>query len=164
MSPADRAGLSPAIRPAAASDLALLAALHAEIFARAPSGEAWDQEAIARILAMPGAGGLLAMASRGDQALGLALYRVAADEAEVLSIGVARRARRCGTGRRLLRAVIETVRSAGARRLYLEVSADNMPARDLYSAAGLRAVGRRANYYHRSGQPPMDALIFARTV
>lgn len=164
MSAAGSATPSVAVRAAAAADVTLLAALHADIFHGASTGEVWDQEAIARILAMPGADGLLAVRQSDGQPLGLALYRMAADEAEILSIGVVRSARRCGTARLLLDAVLEVARDAGAGRLYLEVATDNRPARDLYDAAGLRAVGRRPGYYRREGQTPMDALVFARSL
>lgn len=153
-----------AIRAATAADVILLAALHVDIFARAPTGEVWDQEAIARILALPGAGGLLAIQPASGRPLGLALYRVAADEAEILSIGVARAARRNGAGRALLHAVLTAARGAGARRLFLEVATENQPARDLYSAEGLQVVGRRPRYYRREEQAPVDALIFARSL
>jgi [ribosomal protein S18]-alanine N-acetyltransferase len=67
--------------------------------------------------------------------------------------------RRRGAGRRLLTAVIDRVREAGARALFLEVGADNPPARALYEAMGFRVVGTRSAYYRRGDGPPADALI-----
>ena len=56
-------------------------------------------------------------------------------------------------------AVIDGVRTAGARALFLEVGADNPPARALYEAMGFRVIGARAAYYRRGDGPPADALI-----
>ena len=67
---------------------ALLAALHAGCFA---GNARWDEPAMAALLAMPGC---FAVADPD----GLALARVAADEAELLTVGVLPRARRRGVG------------------------------------------------------------------
>ena len=67
--------------------------------------------------------------------------------------------RRRGLGRRLLPVVIEGAREAGARTLFLEVGADNPPARALYEAMGFRVIGGRAAYYRRGEGPAADALI-----
>jgi ribosomal protein S18 acetylase RimI-like enzyme len=48
--------------------------------------------------------------------------------------------RRKGVARRLLMAGLESARSKGAPRISLEVRADNVPARRLYSALGFRQV------------------------
>ena len=80
-------------------------------------------------------------------------------KSELLTIAVRPTERRRGAGRRLLTAVIEHVREAGARALFLEVGADNPPARALYEAMGFRVIGRRAAYYRRGEGPAADALI-----
>ena len=139
-----------------ALDLDRAAALHGESFG--PLGErAWTRQDLAGLLAAPGVMGLLLQAEGRDA--GLALCRVAADEAELLTIAVRPAERRRGAGRRLLTAVIDHAREAGARALFLEVGADNPPARALYEAMGFRAVGTRTAYYRRGGGPPADALI-----
>ena len=80
-------------------------------------------------------------------------------KSELLTIAVRPTERRRGLGRRLLTAVIEGAREAGARTLFLEVGADNPPARALYEAMGFRVVGRRAAYYRRGEGPAADALV-----
>jgi ribosomal-protein-alanine N-acetyltransferase len=45
--------------------------------------------------------------------------------------------------------VIGQTRLGAAQELFLEVGADNAPARSLYSQAGFVEVGRRADYYRR---------------
>jgi len=83
--------------------------------------------------------------------------RRAADEAEVLDLAVAPAQRRHGHGRALLLAGAAHVHAAGARRLLLEVRADNAAARALYAEVGLEQVGTRPGY-HRDGG---DALLLA---
>jgi ribosomal-protein-alanine N-acetyltransferase len=139
-----------------ALDLDRAAALHGESFG--PLGErAWTRQDLAGLLAAPGVMGLLLQAEGRDA--GIALFRVAADEAELLTIAVRPAERRRGAGRRLLTAVIDHAREAGARVLFLEVGADNPPARALYEANGFRVVGTRTAYYRRGDGPPADALI-----
>ena len=124
----------------------MLATLHAACFSR----EAWDEAAIAELLAMPGC---FAMA----EAEGLVLARVAADEAELLTIGVLPQARRRGIGLALLRAAAGEAARLGATRLFLEVATRNASARALYAQAGLVEVGRRRRYYPDGD----DALVLA---
>jgi ribosomal-protein-alanine N-acetyltransferase len=81
-----------------------------------------------------------------------------------LTIAVRPTERRRGLGRRLLTAVIDRVREAGARTLFLEVGADNPPARALYEAMGFRVIGRRPAYYRRGDGPPAAALIMRLTL
>jgi [ribosomal protein S18]-alanine N-acetyltransferase len=144
------------LRRLGALDLDCAAALHGESFA--PLGErAWTRQDLAGLLAAPGVTGLLLQAE--GRAAGIALCRVAADEAELLTIAVRPTERRRGAGRRLLTAVIAWAREAGARALFLEVGADNPPARALYEAMGFRAIGTRTAYYRRGDGPPVDALV-----
>ena len=139
-----------------ALDLDRAAALHGESFV--PLGErAWTRQDLAELLAAPGVTGLLLQAESRD--VGIVLFRVVADEAELLTLAVRPAERRRGAGRRLLTAVIDRVREAGAQTLFLEVGADNPPARALYEAMGFRVIGTRPAYYRRGDGPPADALI-----
>src|SRR6478609_8700822 len=126
----------PALRPLGALDLDRAAALHAEAFV--PFGErAWTRQDMAELLASPGVTGLLLEVDGADA--GMAICRVAADEAELITIAVRLAHRRRGAGRRLLAAAIDHVRSAGARTLILEVAADNPAALRLYELSGFCA-------------------------
>lgn len=147
---------APALRRTGAFDVPVVAALHERCFA----DDVWHQKAIAEILAMPGAFGLLAL--RGDEPAGFLLARVAADECEILSIGVAPEFRRRGVGRMLLRAVVPAAVAAGAARLLLEVAEDNPAALALYAAEGFQASGRRTGYYRRPDAAGADALLLSR--
>jgi ribosomal-protein-alanine N-acetyltransferase len=136
-----------------------LARLHASLFE-----PAWDTASFAAMLADPGTLAFVAapaaVGAGGEAAAcGLIVGRVAADEAEILTLGVARERRRHGIGARL----VETLRLAAARRgahtLYLEVAEGNRAARALYAGLGFEECGRRRGYYARAGAPPEDAVI-----
>ena len=75
------------------------------------------------------------------------LARVAADEAEVLTLAVVGAARRAGVGRRLLAAAMGEAARRGAASMFLEVGERNGAALGLYAGAGFVAVGRRERYY-----------------
>ena len=127
---------------------AALAAIHARAF---PPDEVWDEGAIALLTDSPGGIGWF------DPRGGFCLARVAADEAEILTLAVLPERRRQGIAARLLTAAMAAASGRGARRMLLEVAESNLAARRLYAAAGFRPVGRRARYY-ASGE---DALVLA---
>jgi len=138
------------IVPAGSLDLEVLARLHGQAF-----DEAWDAETFARILAAPGGFAFLARDEAGWA--GFALCRTAADECELLSLGVMPGRRRRGVGRRLVERALDAARIRGARTLYLEVAEDNLAARTLYDGLGFLPVGRRRGYYAR-GPLRVDAI------
>lgn len=96
-----------------------------------------------------------------DETDGFAIVRVVLDEAELLTLAVAPEARRRGIGRRLLKLAVATARRQGARRILLEVAADNTAALALYDRIGFREVARRHGYYARTDASPIDALVLS---
>jgi ribosomal-protein-alanine N-acetyltransferase len=115
-----------------------LAAIHAASF---PPREAWGADAIGLQLALPGVFGLI------EERGGMLLGRIAADEAEVLTLAVTPGARRQGMGTGLLREAKARMISHGASVVFLEVAASNVAALSLYRAEGFVEVGRRPRYY-----------------
>jgi ribosomal-protein-alanine N-acetyltransferase len=93
---------------------------------------------------------------------GLALCRVVADEAELLTIAVDPDRRRQGIGRALIGALAAEARARQAGRLFLEVAADNPAAIALYRQAGFAATGRRPGYYRPREGPPVDAILMEK--
>src|SRR5258708_8620933 len=149
------------LRRLGALDLDLASGLHGEAFA--PLGErVWTRQDIAELLASPGVAGWALQSA--DQAIGLALCRVAADEAELLTIAVQADQRGRGVGRALLAAVTDHARAAGARSLFLEVGADNPAALALYGQAAFQAVGSRKAYYQRRRGPAAHAIVMRLTL
>ncbi|NQV81762.1 MAG: GNAT family N-acetyltransferase [Alphaproteobacteria bacterium] len=119
---------------------AVLAALHAMCFS-AP----WSAAEMDQLLAMPGAFAAVADSPGGPG--GFHITRFAADEAEIISIGVRPSARRTGLGAALLRDAMDRSMDAGARMLFVDVAENNPAAIALYRQAGFAAVGRRPGYY-----------------
>ncbi|MDJ0946223.1 MAG: GNAT family N-acetyltransferase [Kiloniellales bacterium] len=154
------AGRAPRLREAGAFDLELLAGLHRAAFDAQADAEIWDAEALAELLAMPGALALIAEA--GEAPLGFVLGRVAAEEAELLTLGVRPAARGLGVGRALVDAMVFRSAALGARKVFLEVAEDNTAARTLYLSAGFREVGRRPGYYRRANRT-LDAVTMQLT-
>jgi len=93
---------------------------------------------------------------------GFAVARVAADEAEILSLGTVPEARRQGLARLLLDRVIHEATVRGGRRLFLEVAEDNGAALQLYSSFGFLVVGARKAYYSSAVKPAAAALMLRR--
>lgn len=133
------------------ADAPLMAAVHAEAFA-AP----WSADAFAELMEGGGVFGLLAGA---EPPLGAILCRVAAGEMEVLTVAVARAARRQGVARALVAGALGAARQAGAAAAFLEVAVDNHAAAALYAGLGFRRAGLRRGYYDRGGGERADALV-----
>jgi ribosomal-protein-alanine N-acetyltransferase len=139
-----------------ADQAGLAAALYRQCFDAAWE-RPWTEAEFVRLLAAPGCFGLLLRVD--GEACGLVLGRVAADEAEVLTLGVVPAARRRGGASRLLAAVCQRCRRDGARRLFLDVAEDNVPARRFYEAQGLSEVGRRPAYFDRAAGASVAAIV-----
>ena len=137
------------LRRAGLADAPVLAAIHAAAF---PAGEAWSVSALGGLLGQPGVFALI------DPAGGMIMARLAADEAEVLSLAVMPQARRQGRGAALLDAAAGLCARHGAAQFFLEVSGTNLPAMALYAAAGFVAAGRRPRYYPDGS----DAILMRR--
>ncbi len=127
----------------------LLSSIHARAF---PDDEFWDERIIAGQLSQPGVFGLL------DKRGGMLLARLAADEAEVLTVAVVPEKRQQGVGGGLMLAAAAEARARGATRLFLEVSTRNPAARGLYQRLGFAQVGRRRGYYANGS----DALVLSK--
>lgn len=127
---------------------AALAALHAACFT---TPRPWSEAEFASVLAAPGA--LLLTSDHG-----FLLGRVAAGEAELLTLAVAPAARRTGEGRDLVRRFLAAAEGQGATVAFLEVASDNPVAQALYRATGWHEAGRRRGYYALG----VDALVLRR--
>ncbi|MBW8268375.1 GNAT family N-acetyltransferase [Caldovatus aquaticus] len=152
-----------AVRRAAAAELVavgaeaapLLAELHRRAF---PPGQSWGRDALATMLGLPGTFALWARVPGGAEGggpAGFVLARVAAEEAEILTLAVLPERRGAGIGTALLRGAATVAAARGARTLFLEVSEANAAARALYAAAGFTGRGRRPRYYADGS----DALV-----
>ncbi len=134
---------------ATAADAAALAQLHAAAF---PPAEAWGEDAISLMLGQPGGYGLWLPGQ------GFVLARVAADEAEILTLAVVPAARRQGLGGALMAGAMTAAAAQGACTMFLEVAEPNTAARVLYHGLGFNEAGRRPRYYADGS----DALVLKR--
>ena len=146
------------IRPLAVGDAAQVAAIHAEGFARG-----WPLSDIERMLVDPAIIGDAAIPGRWPGGLrGFALSRVAADEAEILSIAVRRKDRGRGLAGRLLAHHMARLAQAGARAVFLEVEEMNAAAIALYRRYGFETIGQRRSYYRNPDGSSANALAMRR--
>lgn len=131
-----------------------LATLHAACFT---TPRPWTEAEFAGFLASP-----LVFLLTAQQ--GFLLARVVAGEAELLTLAVARDARRQGVGTRLVEGFLSEAQARGAESAFLEVAETNVAARALYAAAGFVPAGKRREYYHAADGSLQDALILVRTL
>ncbi|MDP6688098.1 MAG: N-acetyltransferase [Alphaproteobacteria bacterium] len=149
--------MKPEIRAIDKTGCALLAELHRMCFA-----EAWDAEAFATLLDMPGAFAVLADAEATP--VGFALARSGGGECVVITLGVVPHHRGKGAGTAMLDAVTAHARVLGAEDMILEVANDNAAAIALYQANGFVPVGRRPGYYLNKHGGRVDAVIMRRSL
>lgn len=133
-----------------------IAKLHSALF---PEG--WNEASVLATLSHPGSIALVAAAGAPRQIGGFALAQVAADEAEILSVGVLPDWRRHGVGLKLIEGTKRAAVRSGAKRLFLEVAASNKSALALYAKASFSETGRRKGYYARPGAKAEDAIQLA---
>lgn len=147
------------VRFADANDLDAMAEIYADSF-----DGLQPRLSIEQYLRPQGSWALIAeIAAEGSETpAGYVLCRIAADEAEIFSIGVARRFRRCGVGLSLLRAVDGIAAIRGALKVFLEVGIDNKAGRALYSKAGYELIGQRPDYYRNAGGDRVTALVLRK--
>jgi [ribosomal protein S18]-alanine N-acetyltransferase len=143
----------PALSAAGTRDAHAMAVLHAASFHRGWSDGELEALLIDRNVVAD-------RATVGRSLAGFILSRVAADEAEILSVAVAAAWRGKGLARRLLDLNLRRLAGRGARAVFLEVDEGNEPARRLYRRAGFREVGRREGYY--AAAKGSTALILRR--
>jgi ribosomal-protein-alanine N-acetyltransferase len=98
----------------------------------------------------------------GRRIVGFAASRLAADEAEILSIAVAASHRGRGLSRNLLLTHLGHLAGRGVRHVFLEVEEYNRPARQLYERAGFTIAGRRERYYQQAGGEQLNAVLMRR--
>jgi ribosomal-protein-alanine N-acetyltransferase len=138
--------------PATPDRAADMAQVHAAAF-----DEPWREEDFEDLLDGPGVFGFLALAD-GEWPLGVVLARIAADEMEILTVGVPPEARRQGVAKALVTAALGVAAQSQVASCFLEVAVDNTAAGGLYNALGFRLAGLRREYYLR-GEERIDAFV-----
>jgi [ribosomal protein S18]-alanine N-acetyltransferase len=143
------------VEPATLRDAPRLAQLHGESFHRG-----WGEGEFERMLTERNS--LVHRLRMGRRTIGFAASRMAADEAEILSIAIDDSYRGRGLSRDFLLTHLGHLAGHGVRRIFLEVEENNQPARRLYERTGFSIVGRRERYYRQGNGEQLNALLMRR--
>ena len=147
----------PVIRPLRIAKARDCARLHAAEFAYP-----WSAEEIADLIAASSTLSASALDPATGRVRGFVLARVAADEAEILTIAVETAAQGKGVGRALMREALRQAANAGARTIFLEVAAENAAAVALYLRLGFLKVAERTGYYRKKSGQRATAIMMRR--
>jgi ribosomal-protein-alanine N-acetyltransferase len=151
---------SPVLSDTTVADAAAIAALHAACFRRG-----WSEQEVEGLLLDRNVIAHRAMVDgrlAGQVLAGFLMSRLAADEAEILSVAVGAAWRGRGLARRLLTLHLRRLAGLGVRAVFLEVGENNVPAIQLYTRAGFHEVSRRENYYRDAAGKASPALVLRR--
>lgn len=129
----------------------VLSTIHAQCF-----DKPWSEQEMFSLLSLPTTVGWLT-----EQ--GFLLCSHVADEMEILTIGVLPTFRKQGVGFQLLQTLFGYASDKKVSHIFLEVSADNLPAQHLYQKAGFIQTGIRKNYY-KTATGFTDALCLRKTI
>jgi ribosomal-protein-alanine N-acetyltransferase len=141
----------PVLSEARPGDAAAIAAVHDASFQRG-----WGEDEVQRLLIASNVVAHRVMIGRTFA--GFILSRLAAGEAEILSVAIAPAWRRRAMARPLLDLHLRRLAGLGVGSVFLEVDQQNTPACRLYRRAGFHEVGRRQAYY----QSGAAALVLRR--
>jgi [ribosomal protein S18]-alanine N-acetyltransferase len=144
-----------AVEPATLRDAPRLAQLHGASFHRG-----WGEGEFETMLNERNT--LVHRLRMGRKTIGFAVSRMAAEEAEILSIAVAASHRGRGLSRDLLLTHLGHLAGRGVRTVFLEVEENNQPARQLYGGAGFAVAGRRERYYREANGEQLNAVLMRR--
>lgn len=148
-------GGTAAVEPASLRDAPAFAGIHGGSFHRG-----WGEAEFETMLTERNT--LVHRLRMGRRTIGFSVSRMAADEAEILSIAIAESHRGRGLSGKLLLTHLGHLAGHGVRTVFLEVEENNQPARRLYERAGFTVVGRRERYYRQAGGEPLNALLMRR--
>ena len=144
------------IEPAQASDADAAAKLHAAGFYRG-----WPREEFAAYITGEGTPVYVACDAKRKIA-GFSMLRHLGEDVELITIAVDNKWRKKGVGGALMRAMVDDLLMSPAKRLLLEVAADNTAALKLYGKFGFKHIGERKGYYPRADGTPATAIVMAR--
>lgn len=145
------------IEPATTRDADAIAKLHAQGFRHG-----WSREDFSSYIMAADETPVYIACDARHRIAGFLMLRLAADEAELITVAVDPRWRKKGVGAALLKAAFDDLTMTAATRLFLEVAADNPAAIKLYDRHGFAKVSERQGYYPRPDGQPATAIVMAR--
>lgn len=132
-------------------DADLLAAIHQECFPNY-----WNISQFNNFFVVDGTRALLA------DAVGMMVYRLYPEEAEIITLAVLPTYRRQGLARRMLEHALKEAGEKGCKHIFLDVEDGNAAAISLYENHGFSQVRRRKLYYRKTDGTYTDALVMRR--
>ena len=88
---------------------------------------------------------------------GFIVYRIAVDEAEIITIGVNPEKRRQGIASAMIGIIEKNIKNQGVKKIFLEVASNNALGIKLYENCGFKTVGLRPKYYDG-----IDAILMSK--
>lgn len=119
--------------------------------------DGWSQETFHSFLRESVNVGWMAF-SEDKNPQGFILGRIIENEVEILTFCVLPLFQRMGIGLSLLRKLLNSVEY---KKVFLEVAVDNKKAIDLYLSLGFKEIATRTNYYQRSCEVFISAVVMA---
>ncbi len=144
-----------AVRLMKTAECGAAAILHSRNFARG-----WSEEELSALVLDPQVEAHVL--ARGHRVDGFVLSRLAADEAEILTIVLDEAQRGQGLATKLLLNHIARLVTRGIKVLFLEVGQTNQAALSLYFRHGFFEVGRRPAYYKNQDGSHSEAIILKK--
>ncbi len=143
------------------NDADILASLHAQCFQKA-----WNEKTFANF-SKTAQGLLLSIPSPESEHsliidIGFIIYSIAADQADLITIGIIPSSQQKGAGRFLMEQAFVHLKSLDVEKLFLEVAIDNAAALALYTRTGFVQVGTRPQYYPQETRDFTDAVILVK--
>lgn len=138
------------LRRATVDDVPAIAAHEQRIF----EADAWSEDLVREEIT--GQHRVYLVLEREGAVVGYGGSLVVGGDGDIQTIAVTDEVRGTGQGRRLFDALVGEAQRLGAKRIFLEVRADNPSAIGMYERSGFVEIGRREKYYRHDG---VDAII-----
>lgn len=146
------------VEPLISNHLRPAADIHKQTFARA-----WTDGEIEDLVSGTSAWAYVARAvDDPSRVAGFIILRMAATEAEVLTIAVKPSWQGYGVGRMLMDAALADAYQKRLESVYLEVDEFNQAARALYTKLGFKSVAERPDYYRLDDGRRAKAVVMRR--
>lgn len=133
----------------------ILTEIHAECFPRY-----WNRQAFTDFFAVKNT--FAKLVECDGKAVAMMVYRVAYDQADVLTVAVRPAFRKVGIAKKLVTDALTHCAELGVEKLFLEVEVGNDPAIKLYEKLGFKHISRRKLYYQQLDGSLTDALVMAK--
>ena len=136
----------------------LLTRIHEECFPKY-----WNREAFTDFFAVEHTFTTLVLSPLPEgEAMAMMVYRIAGDQADIITLAVRPAFQRRGLAASMLGNALADCRELGVEKMFLEVEADNAAAITLYEHAGFTHVTRRKLYYQQLDGSLTDALVMSK--